>query len=275
MRGRKFCEACRISNPVAASPGLLHIMAVDFPRLFAADETLLLRALAHHIDDAMLREIAAADYGCDEDSHFSVLRPMRDEGFVPAPRFAASEVLELVRWSQPDCPSWKPGGYGSRGHRMRAFCCAWLLRIEGDPASIILGDTSVTLAHLIVSIDSAAADLWNEAGAFLTWCVDTSAAKGSGFEDAFLGVALLRCGLESGDIADDTLSDLCRWTIAREQAQPSAFSMDNTWLHRSDADPGRDAWTKIGRHMATMDVRSRSAELQEWVGLISAMLVGE
>ncbi len=94
----------------------------------------LLEWLRPRIDDAMLREIAAADYGCDRELHLEPLLRIRD-GRPPAyvSAWHPREVLELVRWSQPDDPHWQPGGTGMRGHLMRAFACAVLLRSAVEP----------------------------------------------------------------------------------------------------------------------------------------------
>src|SRR5436305_280319 len=89
----------------------------------------LLDVARQQVDDGMLREIAAADYGRDVDIHLAALRPIRDQGIVPAPLgWHPGEVLELIRWSDPEDPAHKPGATGRRGHQMRAFACAALLR---------------------------------------------------------------------------------------------------------------------------------------------------
>lgn len=43
--------------------------------------------------------------------------------------------MELVRWSEPDQKGWKPGSTGKRGHWMRLFCCAMLLRLSAEPVN--------------------------------------------------------------------------------------------------------------------------------------------
>jgi hypothetical protein len=88
----------------------------------------LLVALRPWIDDAMLREIAAADYGDKVEAHLAALAHIRARAAVPGRiDWVPGEVLELIRWSMPDDPAWAPGGHGGRGHLMRAFACAALL----------------------------------------------------------------------------------------------------------------------------------------------------
>src|SRR5262245_40470300 len=100
----------------------------------AAD--LLLDHARRQIDEAMLMEIARADYEQDVDAHLTALRAIRDLGITPAPmEWHPGEVLELIRNSEPEVPAWKPGGTGRRGHQMRAFACAALLRAVAEPAN--------------------------------------------------------------------------------------------------------------------------------------------
>jgi hypothetical protein len=95
-------------------------MTLAFPHLFQLNADLLFRAIVPHIDESMLQEIAQADYSMDEVLHYEQLRRMRDEGFIPnGSAWIPKEVLNLVRWSEPDQPGWKPGGTDVRGHWMR------------------------------------------------------------------------------------------------------------------------------------------------------------
>ena len=96
---------------------------------FPASADLLLDIVRRQVDDGMLAEIAAADYGMDMNAHLTELRTIRDQGIVPTPLpWHPGEVLELIRWSNPENPAHKPGSTGRRGHQMRAFACAAILR---------------------------------------------------------------------------------------------------------------------------------------------------
>jgi hypothetical protein len=86
-----------------------------------------------NVDDSMLREIAAADYGMDVEEHLEQLRAIKN-GKVPTPmEWEPKEVLELIRWSEPEDATWSPGSTGRRGHWMRLFSCAALLRAAAEP----------------------------------------------------------------------------------------------------------------------------------------------
>jgi hypothetical protein len=135
---------------------------------FLSPKDRLLVQLSQHVDRAMLQEIAAADYGSDTDTHFAQLVAIHATAKIPSPLpWVPKEVLELMRWSEPEDPAWRPGGQGQRGHVMRAWCCAVLLRAGSDPESqpYFLGhaDTVVnlirSLPHLAFETSGAAADL--------------------------------------------------------------------------------------------------------------------
>jgi hypothetical protein len=127
--------------------------AGTLPAIAAPDERSLLERLAPQVDDGMLREIAAADYGHGTDEHCLHLRRMIDDGVLPADGWYPLEVLELIRWSEPDQPGWRPGDEGRRGHLMRAFCSAWLLRIGGTPGMNFEGDGHATVLQLVLSLE--------------------------------------------------------------------------------------------------------------------------
>jgi hypothetical protein len=131
----------------------------------------LLAKCGELVTDDMLEEISRADYGMEADAHLAALVSIRDEVRVPAPLpWQPKEVLELVGWSQPEKPAWKPGSTGERGHIMRAFCCAALLRAAAESANQgYFGGENQTLIQLIESALILGRGLPEAAGSFLTW----------------------------------------------------------------------------------------------------------
>src|SRR5829696_9009521 len=103
---------------------------------FPPSADLLLDRARRKTDDAMLTEIARADYGLEADEMMAELRPIRDAGVIPDPLPGMlSEVLTLTCYSNPDAPNappFEPGPTGRRGHQTRLFACAVLLRAEAD-----------------------------------------------------------------------------------------------------------------------------------------------
>jgi len=254
-------------------------MPPSFPRLFEPNDGALLQSLASHVDEWMLREIAEADYGMRANEHYAALRPMRDSGFVPEPDWVPQEVLELVRWSEPDQPDWKPGGQGARGHWMRAFCCASLLRMAGEKGMRAHVSFNETVAGLVASLDAVNAALWMEAVSFLAWFIDRMAESGDREEEPFVGVGLLYCALHVDAIPDQSITDLCQWIISREEAEsqgPMGTANDLGWLHRiSFHNQRREIWKMLGEKMAVLDLPCRSRDAREWVGLIAMSLAEE
>jgi hypothetical protein len=252
---------------------------MSFPRPFEPDPGALLERLAVQVDDGMLHDIAEADYGMQAKDHEAVLRPMRDSGFVPEAGWVPQEVLELIRWSEPDEPGWKPGGQGARGHRMRAFCCASLLRMAGEKDMGAHVSFNETVAGLVASLDALDTPFWAEAGSFLVWFMERMAETGSRAEEPFLGTGLLYCALHAAAVPDLSIVALCRWTVSREEAEaqePMGTANDYGWLHRiSFHDLRRETWKRLGGKMAALDLRRRSGDVRDWVELIGTSLAGD
>ncbi len=180
--------------------------------------TTLLRSIAAQIDDDMLREIAEADYGQDADVHLAALRHIRDFLEIPTPlAWEPKEVLELVRWSEPDDPQWGSGGHGMRGHLMRAFCCTALLLAATAPenAGTILSENE-TIIQLTLSAMALGADACNRAVELLAWRLlrdpyDEVERPFFAFALILLRTRLYRPGARTSD-----LMALCEWTRAEE-----------------------------------------------------------
>lgn len=251
-------------------------MTAPFPPLFEPDAAALLARLARHVDASMLRDIAGADYRQQGSDHYAVLCRMRDKGLVPAPASVPREVLDMVSWVEPDRDQGDPDIQGDRGHWMRAFCCAWLLRITGEGNIRARFGLNEPVAGLVVSLDLLDAGLWAETGALLTWFMAWPAGARDRREEPFLGVALLYCALHVAAVPDPSIAALCRWTVDREEQEvhaPFGTANDDGWLHRlTHFDQRREAWKMLGRKMAGLDLSPRSVEVQEWVALIATSL---
>ena len=82
----------------------------------------------------MLSEIALADNGEDQECHLSRLRRIRDVGRIVEPlEWCPGEVLCLIHNSEPDRPQVPSEIAGMRGHWIRAFAAAALLRATRSP----------------------------------------------------------------------------------------------------------------------------------------------
>lgn len=149
-------------------------MSVKFLEHLQPSNKELLQLVNQQVDDSMLQEISEADYGNDRDEHLKLLYEIK-AGKFPAPmEWIPTEVLELIRFSNPEDSAWKPGAVGERGHWMRLFSCTVLIRAEVVPENngrFIGEDTTV-----IKLVDSAL-KLGNEASMaalkFLSWRIET------------------------------------------------------------------------------------------------------
>lgn len=124
--------------------------------------------LRAHIDETMLREIAEADYEQEVAKHFNALKPVwSGDDWEELGHWFPMEVLELIRWSEPEDPQHKPGASGLRGHRMRAFCCAVLL------ATSNFEPTKETLIQMLESVFAMGDEATDAMGCFLMWRLDS------------------------------------------------------------------------------------------------------
>lgn len=258
------------------------------------DPQALLRALSRHIDDAMIAEIAAADYGRDIEEHLIPLRAIRDHGEIPSPlQWEPKEVLELIRWSEPDDPEWGPGGHGRRGHWMRAFCCAVLLRAGQEKANLgTISGQNQTLVQLIDSLQRLECGLDREAAGLMTWIMEETPSDDQGGtsgdwrdEDlAFFGVGLLWFALHlEPSVPDAEVLALCEWICVLElrhnQRHNAAYGLSpGRWLlSTTHYNLCHDKWRKLGGDLDALDLTGRSGPgrsgiVVEWVKLIASEL---
>ena len=178
----------------------------------------LLTQVARVVHDGMLRTIAEADYGMDVEEHLAALRAIH-AGEIPVPiAWAPREVLELVRWSQPDGPHgrWDGKDAGREGHWQRAFACTALLHIASEPENRerLLGGEKDTIIQLIGSIIALAAQLQLPALRLLSERVLALDLGDPELPFFALGILLLAAMLP--DVEPEQLSNLGAWVLAEE-----------------------------------------------------------
>jgi hypothetical protein len=240
---------------------------VHFPAnlLAKADPSgeVLLDLLRPRIDDSMLREIAEADYGTSADDHFRALLPIRDAGQILDPnRWHPCEVLELIRWSQPEHPAWKPGATGIRGHLMQAFACAVLLRssTEGSNQSY---DYVVpqTLLHLLESA-AELGEITPQRGlaSFMAWLVERAIDR----DRAIYALAFLTTSLSvmRERWSDAELGELATWVAAEEVRARDlireAAQAPWSWFWRENNRSG--SWQSLLERLSDEAARRKSEE---------------
>ena len=205
----------------------------DLLKRFEPSSCELLDILRRRVDDSMLDEIAQADYGEDAKEHLVTLRRIHKAVDVAPVNWIPMEVLELIRWSRPNDPSWKPGSIGERGHLMRAFCCAVLLRTAAEPKNYEYFDgDNQTVIQLVDSAIELGDEIEDAVLRFLCWRLFT--LNGDDCEYPFFAMAVLLLVTHLHKIDDASLTKLANWVVAEESRirniVPVCPDDANTWL---------------------------------------------
>jgi hypothetical protein len=265
---------------------------VDLLKQFDPQSDGLLRRISEYVNDDMLKCISMADYGQDVDCHLAALRLVRDIGAFPQKMYwCPAEVLELIRWSEPEDPDWKPGESGEFGHWMRAFCCAALLRATREPWNY--GDglgTDSTLVQLIFSLCALPIDFTSEAVSFLAWLLMHSDPEGRDVQVCAYGVGLFWFALKHpAHFPDESLISLAQWVIRRPdeicESPASALRRADAVSEGHPAIDGdglremvlgcqkRSAWEVLALKFTELDLSARSTDLQKWVRVVAEKII--
>ena len=194
---------------------------------FPPSVDLLLDRVRRKTDDAMLTDIARADYGLGADGIMAELRPIRDAGVVPLPLpWMLSEVLTLTHYSNPDAPNappFEPGPTGLRGHQARLFACAVLLRAEAElPHEGAQFATDSVLAQCLVSANLLDEEMSVAAACYLTWRMSRQETDPESLLFA-LGLLILATRLRSGRLTESSLGTIAEWVLAIESLEHAKF----------------------------------------------------
>jgi len=254
-------------------------MIEDLLDRFDPDADVLLRAISSHVNDEMLDCVSRADYGEDSDEHLSALQQIRDTGSMPENLgWIPMEVLELIRWSEPEDPKWKPGRTGEFGHWMRAFSCAAILRAEHQPGSYYYNDgsTDSTTIQLILSLEAIPVDLYREAARHFAWLLLKVGPEGKNNSVREFAVALFWFALHlTPHVSDSDLIALAQWTINRADKLNWNLSLKEFPGLKAMAIgcQKRSAWELFGVKVSEFNSNDRSSDLQAWVKLLAEQLV--
>lgn len=236
----------------------------DFVRALPQDADGLLRALSAKIDDEMLREIASADYGQDVERHLAPLKVFRDTGTFPKSWdiFRPMECLELIRWSQPDDPEWRPSGRGASGHWMRAFSAACVLRYRGEFRELG-GENSLanSLAPLVASLIQNDGGLGSELAGFCSWLSMRFDDEVVRDDTPTFAVVVLLASLKLGL----PLSDEAGANLAREAVKSASERSKWYWLY---AEP----WRALAKALSACSFSHLSRDIaDDFAALIAAL----
>jgi len=225
------------------------------------------------IDEGMLREIAAADYGWKAEECYALLQRILKTGLVASDDGNLREVLELIRWSEPTDPGWSPGGQGLRGHWMRLFACTVLVRLAPKyPASS--GSECDTLAQLISSAIELGRPVARAASGMLAWRF--LADPGDAEDPPFLAFAilLLAAHLERGEDRGLWLKQLAAWVEDQESRARNETS-EHEWLIGLTLFRQRETvWRSLALRILACPESPHSREADEALRLLGELVAG-
>jgi hypothetical protein len=216
-------------------------------------ESALLDWLSSRIDDTHLHEIALADYGINEEEYLQALQQIHQGEPIPVPlRWVPSEALRLTRWSEPDDPADvgpPPDSKGTRGHLIRAFCCAVLLKAADEQETMgLIAAENDTLIQCVASVLHLGREASESTLRFLAWRVSRLPEE---YEEApffAMTVLLLYAALFQPDQDGSDLSLLCGWVLAEEirvRTHPHALVETEAWLLGLTFHQRHEVWKRL------------------------------
>jgi hypothetical protein len=237
------------------------------------DENALTALFQANIDETMLREIAEADYGWKADECYILLQPILQTGLVTSAEFHLREVLELIRWSEPEDADWSPGGQGPRGHWMRLFACTALVRLA--PKYRALWDSEYdTLAQLTSSAIELGQPVARAAAAMLAW---RFLAYPGAEEDApffAFAILLLAAHLERGEDPGLWLKQLAAWVEA-EESRARRKTSEHEWLLGLTLFRQRESvWRSLADRILARPESPHPREADEALRLLGELVAG-
>jgi len=254
-----------------------HLDALQLLGPLEPNEEALTHLFRGNIDESMLCEIAAADYGDEADYYYSKLQPILKTGVLEPDALRAKEVLELIRWSEPEDPKWSPGGQGARGHWMRLFACTALVRLAPIYCDWFDGECN-TVAQLVSSAIELGRPVELSATSLLAWRFLTY--PGDDPDAAFLAFAILilAAHLECGEDRGQWLKDLATWVEDEESRARNALSTltcSDQWLTGLTVFNQREAvWRSLAHRILARPQRAHPSDASEALQLLGELVAG-
>lgn len=191
----------------------------------------LLDAVRRGVDDAMLWDIAKADYGNGAEVVFPQLLAIRNTGEIPTEfDFNLLEVLSLTNFCNPDKPNlppFAPGPAGRRGHQTRLFAGTILLVAQArrENREMHQADGSA-LANALTScgILGEPFDAW--LAKFLAWRLPWSDSPIDGSEFAWLiplALLVLATRARSGVFDPSAIREVAEWVSTEEARERATY----------------------------------------------------
>ena len=165
-----------------------------------------------------------------------------------------------MRWSEPEATEWKPRSTGTRGHLLRAFCCAVLLKAADVPETRdYISSENETLIQLIASVLHLGNEASESALCFLCWRVSRQSIDEAETPFFILALLLLRVALFEPHQDEASLILLADWLVDEEAHVRTVISRSEDWLlGLTFHDIRHEVWRKITKEVLLDSAKSFS-----------------
>jgi hypothetical protein len=243
---------------------------------FPPSADLLLDRARRETDDAMLREIAEADYGWRADEMVPMLQLIRDKGVVPAPMpRILGAVLNLTQFSNPDkanASRFQPDPKHRRGHQARVFACAVLLRAEAElPPEADDFTAESALPQCLASANVLGEEMSEAAARFLTWRISRQESGLNSLSFA-LGLVVLAIRLRSGRFTGQMLGTIADWVLRQAPSDMPEFPLDPTAPRPLPIGLQSSFWRPLAAELSSEAEAIRENDVRSKLHLCEALL---
>lgn len=267
-------------------------MSPDLLALFEPSADALFDLLRERIDNSMLREIAGNDVPFRTDANLKALIPIRRTGKIPAPlEWEPKEVLELTKWTEPDDLELNDEVDHDpvRGHIIRAFACAALLKAGADPENDgrLPGEID-TLVQLLSSALVLERDVQNATARLIAWRLAKHRKDRNDEENPpFFELALFLLALFSGDppwiesilelLVDSVVATelKTRQEIDQNSARHGIKHQARWMIGLTDSDQKLENWESLARKARSVASRLQSDAARRKVDFVCDLLLSE
>jgi hypothetical protein len=223
------------------------------------------------VDDEMLKEIAAADYGNGLEENLVIMRRMLDKYELVTPlEWNPHEVLALCRWDETG-----PNA-DRRNVIQRAFCCVCLLFDSANSNSYDDFGSSDSLVRLLENILALGGEYPEAFARFIIWRlphIDPDYAR----DRPFFAVALFIIAVLSRKIPEGDIPKLIDWLneeVELERSVMETTAKKDRLLDMERCSQSDYIWRRVAERLRQESVWIESQAIRERVLDIAGRLIG-
>lgn len=239
---------------------------------FSPSRDSLLDSVRLQIDDALLMQIASANYGELSAEMMDRLRAIRDAGCISTPTiWQFGELLTLTLHSF--IARNEASQESRRKHQIRIFACVLLFRVILDPANEHVGPSPDTILPVLLESAGALGEKFGvEAARFLTWLIPCNT---SWPDPVFLPFALLLLAvrLRSSRFSEPELGNLADWVLAEDsrwrQSVGPTLALD---LRRDRFSVSRGLWLALADELSQAAAKISDGDVRTQLKLCALLV---